>query len=51
MVSDIKYDKSKVELKVELEELVAKVEPLRAEEEEPAPVEEGEGEEGAEGET
>lgn len=49
LVKDLDYDKKKVEVKVELEEVVVKVEPLREEEEEPAPTEEvDEGEEQAE---
>ena len=48
-VSDLKVDKSKVELKTELNQVIAKIEEPREEEPEPEPVEEVmEGEEGVE---
>jgi large subunit ribosomal protein L25 len=47
LVKDLNFDKSKISLAIDEDEMVVKVEPLRKEEEEPAPVE-TEGEEGEE---
>ena len=49
MVSDIKYDKKTVDIKAEDSLVIAKIEPLAAEEVAPAPAETTEGVEGAEG--
>jgi len=51
MVKDLKFDKSKVEIKSDLEEMVAKVEPPQKEEVVEAPVAPVEGEAPADGET
>ncbi len=46
-VKDLKYDKEKIEIKSDVEQIVVKVEPPQKEEELPAPVVEGETGEGA----